>query len=179
MSNGFGAAFGGLLLAVLSGMALFLAACLAGFFLLESQSDNPPNVLRILSGALSVSVTVVAGFAVIALIDESAILATVFLGLVLVPIGAVGLILHRVTGLSSLDIIGTTGVAWSIPYLIGLTATFVFLIGVNRAFVLAPAASRSLGIYWIATLLGALIVLLGTFRIAIHIGGSVFNVEAT
>lgn len=177
MSNGLGAAFGGLmLLAVLSGMAGLLGLCLVGVVVSKRRTETVPNILRYLSVAVVLGVILVAGFAVVALFDEAATLATVFLAIVLVPLGTVGIYLHRATELPRLDIVATAGLAWSIPFLIGLAVTFGIPNVINRVFDLAPAESQQLGLYWIATALGAIVVVFAALRLGKYVSKSVYSV---
>lgn len=170
MSNGLGAAFGGvMLLAVLSAMAGLLGLFLAGVVVSRRRTGSVPGVLRYLSVAVVLGVILVAGFAVVALFGEAATLATVFFAIVLAPLGAVGIYLHRVTELSQLDTIATAGFAWSIPFLIGLTVIFGVPNVINSMFDLAPAESKQLGLYWVATALGAIIVVLGAIGLGKHV----------
>jgi len=113
-----------MLLAVLSGMAGLLGLFLAGAIVSRRRTGTVPRILRYLSVAGVLGVILVAGFAVVALYDEAVTLATVFLGIVFVPLDAVGIYLHRKAELAGLDALATAGLAWSIPFLIGLAVTF-------------------------------------------------------
>lgn len=166
MSNGLGAAFGGLLLlAVLSGLAGLLSLSLAGVIVFRRRTGTVPDMLRYLSVAVVLGVLLVTGFAVVALVDEAATLAAVFFAIGLVPLGAGGIYLHRVTEGSRLDTVATAGLAWSIPFLIGLAVTFGVPTVFTSVFDLAPAEAQQLGLYWIATALGAIVVVFGTLRL--------------
>lgn len=170
MSNGLGAAFGGLLLlAVLSAMAGLLGLSLAGALVFRRRTGAVPGSLRYLSAAVVPGVVLVAGFGVVALFDEAATLASVFLASVLVPLGMIGGHLHRMSELSRVDTIATAGIAWSIPFLLGLVVTFGLPVTINRVFALAPAESRELGLYWLATGLGALVVVTGALRLGSYL----------
>jgi len=176
LSNGLGAGFGGLmLLAVLSGMAGLLGLSLTGVVVSRRRTGTFPRLLRYLSVAVVFGVILVAGFAVLVLYDEAATLAAVLLAIVLIPLGAVGIYLHRMTELSRLDILATTGLAWSIPFLIGLAVTFGVLIVVTNVFDLAPAESQQLGLHWIATAVGAVVVVLGTLLLGKQISRSLYS----
>lgn len=178
MSNGFGAAFGGLmLLAVLSGVAGLLGLSLAGGVVSRWRTGEVPTILRYLCVATVLGVVLVAGFAVVALVDEAATVAAVFFALVLVPLGTVGVYLRHVTELSRLDVVVTTGVAWSIPFLIGLAVTFAVPNVINSLLGLAPAESRQLGLYWMATALGAVVVVLGALRLGKYVSKSFYPAE--
>lgn len=163
MSNGLGAAFGGLLLAaVLAGLAVLLALSLVGVVVFHRRTGAVPDGLRYLILALIAGVVLIAGFAVGALYDEAATLAAVFIALVFIPLVVAGIYLYRVTELSRLDTIVTTGLAWSIPFLFGLVVTFGTPTVINNTFSLTPGESRQLGIYWGVAVLGALVVGFGT-----------------
>lgn len=159
MSNGLGAAFGGLLLlAVLAGLATLLALTLGVVVVVRRRRVTIPRGLRSLSVALLAGVVTVAGFGVVALYDEAATLAAVFLAMVAVPLAVVGIALHRRAALSRLDTIAATGLAWSLPFLLGLAVTFGGLNVVTRVFELAPAESQRLGLQWLATTVGGGVV---------------------
>lgn len=158
-----------MLLAVLSGMALLLGVSMVGMLVSRRRMGSIPEILRYLSIAVVVGVILIAGFAVVALLDEAAMLATVFLAIVFVPLGAVTLFLHLENDLSGLDTVVTTGLAWSIPFLIGLPVTIGAPILINRTFGLSPAESRQLGVYWIAPAVGAIVVVFGTLRLSRHV----------
>lgn len=162
-----------MLLAVLAGLAALLTLSLAGVFVFQRRTEAVPRVLRYLSVALLAGVMLVAGFAVLALYDEAAPLAVVFVAIVFVPLGAVGMYLHRTTELLRLDTLVTAGLAWSIPFLIGLTVTFGGLNVITSVFDLAPAESKQLGLHWIATAVGAVVAVLGTLWLGKHVSTSV------
>lgn len=143
-------------------MAGVLGLFLAGGVVSGRRTGAFPRILRYLLVAVVVGVILVAGFAVVALYDEAVTLATVFFGSVFVPLGAVSIYLHRLAELSRLDTLVTAGIAWSIPFLIGLAVTFGGLVVVTDLLDLAPAESQQLGLPWIATAVGAVVVVLGT-----------------
>lgn len=163
MSNGLGAGFGGLmLLAVLSALAVLLSLSVMGVFVFKRRMGTVPQALRYLSVVFLVAVILVTGFAVAALYDEAATLAVVFFAIVFVPLGVVGIYLHQTTDSPLLDTLATAGLAWSIPFLIGVIATFGGLNILTDMFDVAPAESRQLGFHWIATAVGAGVVVIGT-----------------
>lgn len=163
MTNGFGAAFGGLLLAaLLAGLAALLT--LSGLVVAGwrrrggavSRCGLYPAV------GLTAGVLLVAGFAVVALADEATALAGLFVALVFVPLTVCGLDLHRRASLSPLETVATTGVAWGPPFLVGLLVAvggFNLLTGV---FDLTAGEAQRRGFQWVATAVGGLVVLLGT-----------------
>jgi hypothetical protein len=158
-----------MLLAVLAGVAGLLGILLAGAIVSQRRTGSVPGVLRHLSGVSVLGVSLIAGVAVVALSDEAAALAAVFVAIVLVPLGAIGIYLQRVTELSRLDTLATAGFAWSIPFLFGLAVTFGVPTVFNLVLDLAPAESRQVGLYWIAPALGAIVVVLGALRLSTHV----------
>lgn len=163
MSNGLGAGFAGLtLLAVLLGLATLLALSLIGVFVFRRRTDAVPRHLKYFSVAVLGGVILVAGFGVLALYDEAATLAALFLAIVLLPLAAVGVYVQRATGLNRLDTLATVGLAWSLPFLVGLVVTFGLTTGIGSTFDLAPAESRRLGLAWIASTVGGIVVVIGS-----------------
>lgn len=154
------------MLAVLSGLALLLGGTLAGIIVSQRRLGAIRRILRYLSVAILVGVILVAGFAVVALLDEATMLATVFLALVFVPLGVVTLSLHLETDLSRLDTITIAGMSWGVPFLIGLPVTIGVPVLINRSFALTPAESQQLGVYWIALVVGAIVVVFGTLQLS-------------
>lgn len=108
MSNGLGAGFGALLLlAVLLGLAALLALVLLGVFVFQSRHRQFPRVLRFLSVAFLAGVIGTAGFGVVALYDEGAVAAGLFLAIVFLPVIGIGIYLRQRTALPLLDILTT------------------------------------------------------------------------
>lgn len=170
MSNGLGAAFGGLLLiAMLAGLATLLALTLGGVVVVQRRTGTVPRWLRYLPVVLLAGVVAVAGFGVLALYDEAATLAAVFVAIVFVPLGGVGVALHRRPDLSRLDVLATAGLAWSLPFLLGLGVTFGSLAVVTSVFELAPAQSRRLGLPWGATAVGGGVVLFSALWLSTYV----------
>lgn len=179
MATGFGAAFGGLLLvAVLSGLAGLLGLVFAGALVARKRLGTVPRRVWSLSGALVLGVILVAGFAVVALVDEAPILAVVFFGTVFVPLGAVGIYLSRVPEVPPHETVGAAGLAWSLPFLVGGAVTFGLPIVINSVGGPAPAAARQLGVYWLATALGASVVVLGALRLSKYISQTLYSPPA-
>lgn len=176
MANGFGAAFGGLLLlAVVAGLAGLLALSVAGAVLSSSRGGSVPRGLRYLAAALVVGVVLVAGFAVAALVDEAPPVAAVFVATVFVPLGAVGGYLHRTCDVSGVDTVAATGLAWGGPFLIGVAVTFGVPTLISRVFNLSTGEFRQLGLQWLGTVLGGTAVLLGALRLASYLRKSVLS----
>lgn len=170
MSNGFGAAFGGLLLvAVVSGLAGLLGLCLLGAVISRRQTGTVPRALQYLSIVVVLGVLLVAGFAVAALYDEAAVLAAVFVASIFAPLGGVGIYLYRVTDLSRSEILATAGRVWSLPFLLGIVVTFGSPVVITGMFGMAPAEARQLGVYWGATALGGIVVLLGALWLCTYV----------
>lgn len=179
MSNGLGASFGGLmLLVVLSVMAGLLGLIEVGVVVSQRRSERVLTSLRYLSIALVLGVLLVAGFAVVALFDEAVLLAAVFFAIVIVPLAVVGLYLTRTAELPSVDTVATAGLAWSIPFLIGLVITFGTPTLVNSVFGLTTGESQRLGVYWGATALGAIVVVFGALWIVIQVRNPIFSMRA-
>lgn len=180
MSNGLGAAFGGLvLLAVLSGMAALLSLSLAVTIAARRRTEGLPGNLRNLSIAVVLGVVLIAGFGLVALFDEAPTLAAVFLASALIPLGVVGVYLHQIAEFSRIDGVAMTGLAWSFPFLLGVAVTFGIPPTINSVFGLAPAESRELGVYWLAAGAGALVVVLGALRLGLYVSTSIQSSPAT
>lgn len=163
VSNGLGAGFAGLtLLAVLLGLATLLALVLAGVVLIRRRSGAIPRLLTYVSGGLGLGVLLVAGFGVLALYDEAPPLAALFVAVVVLPLAAVGIFLRRTTELTPLDSLATAGWAWSLPFVVGVVITVGLPVAVRSGFDLAPVESQRLGLVWIATTVGGLVVVVGS-----------------
>lgn len=173
MTNGLGASYGGLLLLViLVGLAIVLTLSLIAATIFRRHRGTLPSGYHYIAALLSAGVLLVSGFAVIALSDEAAALAVVFVGLVFVPLGTCVTYLHRRTALSHLEVFATTGVAWSLPFLLGLTTTFGGLRLVTSVFSITSSGSQYLGLHWITTVVGAVVVILGTLLFSAHLTGT-------
>lgn len=180
MSNGMGVAFGGVVLVVvLAGMAALLSLSLAVTLAARRRTEGIPDNLRNLSVAVVVGVALIAGFGLVALFDEAATLAAVFLVSALIPLGVVGVYLHQMTEFSRIDTIAMTGLAWSFPFLLGLAVTFGIPPTINSVFGLAPGESRDLGVYWLATGAGAIVVELGALWLGLFVSTSMQSSPAT
>lgn len=163
MSNGLGTGFFGLtLLAILLGLAAVLTLVLVGMVGFRRRTGTVPQLLKYVSIAVLGGVLLVAGFGVLAMYDEAALLAVLFLAIVFVPLVAVGIYLHQTTELTWVDALVTTGLAWSLPFVIGVGGTFGLTIGVSSTFDLAPVESQRLGVVWIAMLVGGAVIEIGS-----------------
>lgn len=154
------------LLAVLLGLAVLLAACLAGVFVSHWRTGAVPPLLRYVSAALLCGVIVVAGFGVVALSDEAPPLAVLFVAIVLLPVAAVSGYLRLTTELPHVDTLATAGVAWSLPFVVGVVVTFGLSSGLGSVLEAPPAGSQRRALVWIATAVGAVVVVTGSIILA-------------
>lgn len=162
MSNGLGAGFAGLtLMAVLLGLAAILTLSLVGVFLFQRRNGSVPNLLKYLSVSVLLGVVLVAGFAVAALYDEAARLTAVFFVVVWMPLIAVAFYLNRSTELHWLDTVAVTGLAWSLPFIVGVFVVFGLTIGVSQVLGWTSVQSQQMGLTTIATIVGGIVVMAG------------------
>jgi len=163
MSNGLGAGFGGLLLlAILLGLAGLLTLSLGAVYLFQRRRDAVPRLLKYLSIAFLAGVVVVAGFAIAALFDEVSLLPALFTAIAVIPLLVVGVYLSRTTELSSVDLLASTGLAWSVPFLLGVVVVFGLTLGVSQVLGWTSVQSQQRGLAQIATFVGGLVVVVGT-----------------
>jgi len=173
MSNGLGAGFFGVtLLAILLGLAAVLTIALAGVVVLRRWIGTVPQLLKYVSIAVLGGVLVVAGFGVLAMYDEAVLLAVLFLVIVFVPLTAVGIYLHQTTELTRVDVLVTAGLAWSLPFVIGVGVTFALTIGISSTLDLAPAESQRLWVVWIAMLVGGAVIVIGSVLLGKYLSQS-------
>lgn len=122
MSNGLGAGFGGLMLyAVLLIIAggLLVTTVVAFYW----RNRTLPAPLQYVAVGLVGAVVVVAAFAIVALADEAPALAALFVvtaGLPLVLVAGRA----RWTGASWSTVAAVTGMAWCLPFLVGIGVLF-------------------------------------------------------
>lgn len=174
MSNGLGTGFAALsLIAVLAGLALLVVLSTIVSCAFYRRTGHTPPPLRYLFVVIGIGVLGVTGFGILALADEAPVLAWLFACVALVPLVVVRLYLSRTTGLTRVEAITTTVMAWGLPFLLGVVVAFGVTNGLNAAFGLAPAESRRLGIAWIASAVGGLTVVLGMLPIGARLGGMV------
>lgn len=180
MTNGFGAAFGGVLLAaVLAGLAAFLTLTGLLVAVRRRRGATPPRLVLYLAAGLTAGVVLVAGFAVVALADEATALAVLFLALVFVPLVVCGLDRHRRASSPPLETVATTGIAWGLPFLLGL---FVAVGGFNlvtSVLDLTAGEAQGRGYHWVATAVGCLVVVSGTHLLGTLVGARLRSVTAT
>lgn len=178
MSDGLGAGFAGLtLLAVLLGLAALLALCLVGVFASRRRTDRDPRSITFLSVAVLGVVIVVAGFGVAALYDEAPPLAVLLLAVVFLPLTAVGAYVRLTTDLQPTDTLATAGVAWSLPFVVGTAVTFGLSIGLGSVLELPPADPQRRALVWIATTVGAVVVVTGSIILARTVSKSLSAVD--
>lgn len=161
MSGGFGAGFFTLtLLAVLAGLAALLGVSALLAMVLRDRSDGGPAWISPLAVGLLVVVVGVAGFGVLVLFDESAVGAGLVVAVVFAPLLSVGL-RHRPWTGGWRHRLATAGLAWSLPYLLGVVAFVGLNVVIPRSFDLAPGEARSVGVGWIAVVGAGVVVIVG------------------
>jgi hypothetical protein len=113
--------------------------------------------MPILSG-----VVVVAGFAVVALHDEAPLLTALFTAIATIPLLVVGIYLSLATELSIIDLLASTGLVWSVPFLLGVIVVFGLTLGVSQVSGWTSVQSQQRGLAQIATVFRGLVVLVGS-----------------
>ena len=162
MTNGLGAGFGGLmLLAVLLLLATIQIVLLLGIYVSRRRLDSVPGVLRYVSVVVLAGVILVGGFAVLVLYDEAWRLAVLFLAIVFVPLGAMAVSLYRQTELTLVDGVAAVGLAWSVPFLVGVGVILGLIIG-SSELGLATTSPEQQAVAWIATAVGGAVVMIGS-----------------
>lgn len=178
MSNGLGAGFTGLtLLAVLLGLSTLLVLFLGGVVVVRKRNRAVPPVLTYASVGVLLAVIAVAGFAVVALYDEAASLAGLFVALVLLPLALVGGYLRRQTEVTRVNLLSTIGFAWSLPFILGVFIVFGITAGVGSELGFASTTPQQESLARLATLLGGISVLAGTFLLSSRISRLVSTVD--
>lgn len=126
MSNGLGAGFAFLtLLGVLVVLAGVLAVTTAGAVAFHRYRSRVPTLVLALAAGLLAIVVAVAGFGLLALVDEAPLAALVFGVLVGVPLVLVAG-RARLVGDGWLAVAATAGLAWWFPFLVGVGVLFGF-----------------------------------------------------
>lgn len=168
MSGGLGAGFATLtMLVVLAGLAALLGAVGIAAVGLERRAGRVPGWLRSVPAVLLVPVVAVGGFGVLALYDEAVVAAGLFLAVVIVPLGIeVGT--GRRVGRSWLETFAIAGVSWCLPYLFGALAFFAVTIGAAELLELSPAATRGMGVAWVAMATSGVIVVVGSRLVSVR-----------
>jgi hypothetical protein len=162
VSNGLGAAIAGLtLLAVLLGLTTLLALFLGGVVVVRRHNRSVPPVLKYASAGVVLMAIAVAGFAVVALYDEAAALAGLFVVIVLLPLAIGGGYLQRRTEVTRVDLLSTIGLAWSLPFIFGVFVIFGITAGVGSELGLATTAAQQESLAQLATPIGGAIVVAG------------------
>ncbi len=170
MSNGLGVGFAALTsLAVLVGLALLAVLVTGGAYLVSRRTGHTLNAFRYLLLAIGVVVLGVSGFSVLALSDEAPALAGLFLLCTVLPGLVSAAYLASATTLSLLDIVATTTMAWGLLFLFGIGVVFGVQRGITSVFDFAPAESRHLGVPWIASTSGGIVLTLGMAVLAIRL----------
>lgn len=180
MSNGLGAGFFAItLLAVLAGLASFVIVTTIASAVYHRRTGNIPMGVRYLFGVICVGVLGATGFGILLLSDEAPAVAWLFTSIVILPFLIVSGYLAHTTGLSRLDILTTTVMAWGIPFFLGVIVTFGAMNGIESVFNLAPAASRQSGVAWIAATTGGLTIILSMILISDRLGRMVQSVTTS
>lgn len=172
MTDGFGAGFAAIsllaTLGVLALLATFGAAVRAG---VDRRSAAVSRALRNALGALGLVALVVSGFAVLALVDEAPALAALFAGTVLVPLLVVVVMLRRTRAIGHLKTGATTAAAWGPAFIVGVIVALGLQIGGVELFGLTQGESRNLGLPYVASAVGGLVVLAGTWALSVRGAG--------
>lgn len=170
MSNGLGAGFAGLtLLAVLLGLTTLLAVFLGGIVAVRRRNRAVPSVLKYASAGVVLVAIAVAGFAVVALYDEAAALAGLFLVIGLLPLAIVGGYLQRRTEVTPAELLATIGLAWCLPFILGVFVIFGITAGIGSELGLATTTAQQESLAQLATLLGGGIVVAGALLLSSRI----------
>ncbi|MDZ7702213.1 MAG: hypothetical protein U5J98_09210 [Halobacteriales archaeon] len=165
MTNGFGAGFLTLgLLAAIWGLAALLGLLGIGVSLARRRHGRVPSLVGPIAAVLLAAVVAIAGFGVLALADEAAVGAAALVATVFVPLAAVG-VRTRDAGDGRIDRLATAALAWSGPYLLAPVAFIGTNVVVTRAFDLAPAEARALGVGWLAVGVAGLTVTVGAWSL--------------
>lgn len=172
MSNGLGAGFASLtILVALTGLACLGILATITRFAFYRRTGRLPASFRYLHGAILAVVLAVAGFGVLALYDEAPAAAGVFALTVLFPILVGGFYFDRTTERSRFDVAITTFMTWGPSFLVGVVFVFGTMVGVSSIFDLAPAETRQMGIAWLASTVGGVVVVLGMIFVGTRLRG--------
>lgn len=161
MTDGFGA--GVLTLTIMGLLAVpagLLGLTAAAAVALRRRTGSVPTVVPAVADALLVGVVVPAGFGVLALADEAPVGAGLLVAVVFVPLVAV-VGRHRESPGGWLGRLAISGLAWSVPYLLGAVVFVGLNVLVPRTFDLAPAESHAVGVGWIAATGAGVVALIG------------------
>lgn len=171
MTNGLGAGFFALaVVAVVAGLAGLVIITTGVAAMYQRQTGELPALLGYLLVVLCLGVGIVAGFGILALFDEVAVVAWLLAWSVVVPLLGVGVYLDRRMALSRVEVITTTLMAWGVPFLLGMGVAAGVLSGMPSVFKLSPGETRQLGIAWIAATVGGFTVILGMLALGTRIG---------
>ncbi len=171
MTNGLGAGFFALaLLAVVAGLAGLVIITTVAAAMYQRRTGEMSALLGYLLVGLCLGVVIVAGFGILALFDELAVVAWLLAWSVVIPLLVEGVYLNRTMGFSQVEVITTTVMAWGVPFLLGVGVVVGVLSGITSVFGLSPVETRQLGVAWIAATIGGLTVILGMLPLGTRIG---------
>lgn len=87
------------------------------------------------------------------------------------PLVAVAFYLNRSTELNWLDTVAVTGLAWSLPFIVGVSVVFGLTIGVSQVLGWTSVQSQQLGLTTIATIVGGIVVMAGAIFLGKRVSG--------
>ncbi|AZH26788.1 hypothetical protein [Haloplanus aerogenes] len=158
MSNGLGAGFAALtLLGVLGGIAVLATLSTVAAYAWVRRTGRLPGPFRYGFALLGVT-----GFGVLALYDEAPAAAGLFLLLGLLPQLVAAATLDRWLSVSRPDLVTTTMMAWSAPFLVGVPVTFGAMNALTSLLHVPAAGTSGTSVPWIASAVGGAVVALGT-----------------
>lgn len=175
MANGFGAGFFALSLLVgLSALAVLLGATAIIGLASRRESGGIPDPVRYGAVGLLGLGVVVAGFGVLAMVDEAAVVAWLLVAVVFVPTAAAVVVGRGRSGTAHwLDHLALASMAWSGPFIAGAITFFGFVIGFPRVWNFAPAEPRGFGMAWLAVIAAGGVTLGGTLGVLWWLGGRI------
>lgn len=88
------------------------------------------------------------------------------------PFTAVGPYVRLTSNLQPTDTLATAGVAWSLPFVVGVVVTFGLSSGLGSVLELPPAGTQRRAPVWIATIVGPVVVVTGSIVLARPVSGS-------
>lgn len=172
MTNGLGAGFALLtMLGILVGLAVLLGITTLGVLAFRRRTGRVPAALRYLAVAALAVVLAVSGFGVLAFYDEVLLGSALLLALVFVPLAAVVVRLRRTTDPRRLDLVATTALAWSLPFVVGIVMFFGGTVSFGTALGLAPSAPGRLVLSWVAVGVAGVAAVVGASLLGTRIAG--------
>ncbi|MFB6161380.1 MAG: hypothetical protein ABEJ61_09435 [Haloferacaceae archaeon] len=167
MANGFGAGFAALaVVAVIAGLALLLGAASGAAFVLRRRTGRVPTLVSHVAVGLATAAVTLAGFGVLAFVDEAPPAAGLLVAVVLLPLAVGTGTVRRRAALSWLDAVAATAMAWWIPFLVALGAVVGLTAGLTAALDLATASPRRLAVVRVAAAGGGATAVVGTALVA-------------